>query len=367
MSRSCLSRFAKKRVHFPSFFPPKDPYLMAKGNIEGGAPKGIDFVCALQFPREMTLGLASTRLIETVLGYIVVQKGTSANMFVALATNGGIKGCGTGIVQEERRVLYVPPAGMKPSVELARWVVSQSRSQKEAMVSRRDGTASGKLSQWQRRELSGKKVKANHTERNERKRLTKKNQTSKLSQNPFILCLCGITKGFPSFLVAYDYSQIPQNDKQRDKLTEGARFVGQIESRSKREIAEQATRVIRRKSGFGACLGNIRHYFDDFRILVPVQKAAKDICDAHKLAIVDMALDLDTFTHGVYPMDFWLNVDLDTAWSFARRTTARCGARGSPPNKLNNLAYRARIVKMHRRKYPKHRLENGWEQSLWES
>lgn len=64
----------------------------------------------------------------------------------------------------------------------------------------------------------------------------------------------------------------------------------------------------------------------DFRILVVVRKA-KDICDAQKLAIVKMALDLDTHTHGVYPMDFWPNVELDAAWSFARRTASRCGLR----------------------------------------
>ncbi|PBK84345.1 hypothetical protein ARMGADRAFT_1088383 [Armillaria gallica] len=43
----------------------------------------------------------------------------------------------------------------------------------------------------------------------------------------------------------------------------------------------------------------------DFRILVPVQKA-KDVYPAHKLAIINMALNLklDTFVCGVYLFDF---------------------------------------------------------------
>ncbi|PBK86645.1 hypothetical protein ARMGADRAFT_1066537 [Armillaria gallica] len=75
----------------------------------------------------------------------------------------------------------------------------------------------------------------------------------------------------------------------------------------------------------------------DFCILIPVQKA-KDVCPAHKLAIINMALNLnlDAFVRGVYPLDFLLrNVILwnpGRASSFARRTTSRCaGGLGRRP------------------------------------
>ncbi|PBK62868.1 hypothetical protein ARMSODRAFT_1024427 [Armillaria solidipes] len=66
----------------------------------------------------------------------------------------------------------------------------------------------------------------------------------------------------------------------------------------------------------------------DFCIFGPVQNA-NDICDAHVNMAVD--LNLDAFAHGVYPMDFWLNVEVI----------------------LKILVYRVRVVnvKKHRQKY----------------
>ncbi|PBK86655.1 hypothetical protein ARMGADRAFT_533895 [Armillaria gallica] len=72
----------------------------------------------------------------------------------------------------------------------------------------------------------------------------------------------------------------------------------------------------------------------DFRILVPVQKA-KNVCPAHKLAVINMALNLnlDAFVRGVYPLDFQprnvilRNPGRRTVTKFARRMAARCAQR----------------------------------------
>ncbi len=120
----------------------------------------------------------------------------------------------------------------------------------------------------------------------------------------------------------------------------------------------------------------------DLRILVPVQKT-KDVCPAHKLAIINMALNLnlDTLVRGVYSLDFqprnviWRNPGRRTATESCEKSD--CPVRsevdldnvrgvlvdlenvglGDPMKELRKLRYRAKVVNK-QRWYLKRWLEN---------
>ncbi|KAK0437914.1 uncharacterized protein EV420DRAFT_154850 [Desarmillaria tabescens] len=119
----------------------------------------------------------------------------------------------------------------------------------------------------------------------------------------------------------------------------------------------------------------------DLRILAPVPKA-KDVCAAHKLAIINMALNLnlDAFVRGVYPQDFQprnvilrrprhcvefcdkedcpvrSEVDLDDVRGVLV-DLEKVGL-GDPMKKLRNLGYRTKVINKQRRRYLKRWLEN---------
>ncbi len=60
------------------------------------------------------------------------------------------------------------------------------------------------------------------------------------------------------------------------------------------------------------------------RILSPeTVNKAKDVCDARKLHQHSTRFEFGRIRTR---MEFWLTVDFDPAWSFVRRTTARCGS-----------------------------------------
>ncbi len=129
----------------------------------------------------------------------------------------------------------------------------------------------------------------------------------------------------------------------------------------------------------------------DFCILDPVQKA-KDVCPAHKLAIINMALNLnlDTFVCGVCSLDLQASalqprdvilrnpgrhikfcekddcpvrseVDLDDVREML--VGLENVGLGDPMKKLRKLAYRAKVVNKQRRRYLKRWLE--YEVQQW--
>ncbi|KAK0437917.1 uncharacterized protein EV420DRAFT_155007 [Desarmillaria tabescens] len=119
----------------------------------------------------------------------------------------------------------------------------------------------------------------------------------------------------------------------------------------------------------------------DLRVLVPKAKA-KDVCAAHKLAIINMALNLnlDAFVRGVYPQDFQprnvilrrpqhcmefydkddcpvrSEVDVDDVRGVLV-DLEKVGL-GDPMKKLKNLSYRTKVINKQRRRYLKRWLEN---------
>ncbi|PBK61240.1 hypothetical protein ARMSODRAFT_1025763 [Armillaria solidipes] len=123
----------------------------------------------------------------------------------------------------------------------------------------------------------------------------------------------------------------------------------------------------------------------DFRILVPVEKA-KDVCPAHKLTIINMALhlNLDAFVRGVFPLDFQpRNVILRTPGrriKFCEKDDCPVHSEvdlddvrgvlvdlenvglGGPMKKLRKPAYRAKVVNKQRWRYLKCWLESEIQQ-----